>query len=91
MIVQKELINSLETNGKKIAIESDKRLISYSELLFISNQITYFLLKEGLEKETVIGLLIQDRSDLICSMIGTLNARCTFVPIDESLPENRLL
>ena len=90
MIVQKELIQSLETNSNKIAIEIGERKISYSEVLSISNQVTNYLLKEKLGEETIIGLLLPNQADLICSMIGTLNARCVFVPIDGSLPDNRL-
>ena len=90
MIIQTELLKSLKTHGEKIAIENSEKPISYSQLLHISNQIAYFLLKEKLGKETVIGIHLKDRADIICSIIGILSARCTFVPIDGSLPENRL-
>ncbi len=90
MIIQKELINSLKINGNKIAIEHGKKRISYSRLFDNANRITKFLLKQQLKSETVIGIDLQDRSDLICALIGTTNARCVFVLLDYSLPEYRI-
>lgn len=90
MIFQKELIKSLETNAHRIAVENGDENISYSQLLSAANSITAFLLKQGLEKETVVGVDLQDRYSIICAMIGIMNSRCVFVPIDSKLPEGRL-
>jgi mycobactin peptide synthetase MbtE len=90
MIFQNELLESLVNNHKKTAIETDNKTVTYSELLYTANKITYFLLNQGLEKETVVGISLQDRHHLIAAMIGVLNSRCVFVPVDTSLPEERL-
>lgn len=90
MIFQKELLKSLEIHSDKIAIENGQNQITYSELLRTANKITSFLLKLKLEPETVIGLKFNDKQSLIYSIIGAMNARCIIVPIDGSLPNNRL-
>lgn len=90
MIFQNELIKSLIANGHLTAIEDGDRVISYSELLHAANKISSFLIKQGLGKETIVGIDLQDRSSLICAIIGVLNSRCVFVPIDSSLPDGRL-
>lgn len=90
MIFQHELIKSLRKNIKNTAIERGEEQISYSRLLNRANKITAHLLKENPEKETMIGILLQDRYDFICSIIGAMNARHVFVPLDGALPEKRL-
>jgi mycobactin peptide synthetase MbtE len=90
MTFQKELINSLKSNGSKIAIDNGESSFSYNELFSTSNKIAEFLWKEGLGKETLIGLQLNNYTHLIASIIGTVNARCVFVPMDGSLPIKRL-
>jgi mycobactin peptide synthetase MbtE len=90
MIFQKELLKSLKANGNRIAIENNHRQISYAQLLLNANKVTDLLLSLNLPKETVIGIQLQDRSDLISAIIGVVNARCIFVPIDGTLPQKRL-
>jgi amino acid adenylation domain-containing protein len=90
MIFQNELMKSLLTNGCKIAIDNGKQLLTYNSLLQAANKVTRFLLNKGLEKETIVGIQLNDRTDLICTIIGILNARSVFVPLDGSLPRKRL-
>lgn len=90
MVFQKELIKSLETNARHTAVEQGGEKISYAQLLTAANSITGFLMKQGLEKETVVGVNLSDRYNIICAMIGVMNSRCVFVPIDSKLPEGRL-
>src|ERR1044072_2251426 len=90
MTIQNELIKSLKGNGDTIAIECGKETISYSMLFNRANKITSFLLRQKFPAETFIGISVRDRSDIICSVIGVMNARCAFVLLDNSLPSNRL-
>lgn len=90
MIFQKELLKSLEINSRQTAIEYEGKEISYSSLLSDANRITQFLLSKQLEEETVIGVDLRDKSNLICSIIGIVNARCVFVLLDRSLPSSRM-
>ena len=90
MVFQKELINSFIINAGRTAIESGDRSISYSQLLQISNAITQYLLNKKLHKQTIVGIQISDRANLIAAMIGVINAGCVFVLIDNTLPANRL-
>ncbi|MGO4876612.1 amino acid adenylation domain-containing protein [Pedobacter psychrotolerans] len=90
MIFQSKLIQSLETHGNKIAIESTESAISYSNLLLRADKITRSLLRRGILPETLVGIKLHRRIDIICAMIGIANARCVFVPIDSSLPDVRL-
>jgi amino acid adenylation domain-containing protein len=91
MIFQNELIKSLYTNGDKIAIEDSNHTISYADLLDTANKVTRFLLKKELHPQTLVGVLLDGKSHMICSAIGIMNARCIFVPIDGALPAIRII
>lgn len=90
MIFQEALIQSLNQNRKRNAIEMGSTFITYGELQEKSDRITQFLLSKKLRPETFIGIMLTNRVDLICAIIGIANARCVFVPIDAGLPKARL-
>jgi amino acid adenylation domain-containing protein len=90
MVLQNELARSLKANSTRTAIECGNRSVSYAQLREMSDQVTEFLRRRGLEKETIVGVFLQDRPLLIAAMIGIMNARCTFVPIDGTFPPGRL-
>ncbi|MFL5745679.1 MAG: amino acid adenylation domain-containing protein [Niastella sp.] len=89
MFFQKELKAALAEGNSKAAIEYDGKSIARSALYQTSEAITACLLSKGVEKETVIGILLNDRVDLISAMIGVINARCVFVLIDSKWPAAR--
>ncbi len=87
---QEELIKHMKSYGSNVAIESPGRNISYNSLLSTCDKITDFLLKMNLASETIIGIQLNKRVDLISAIIGVMNARCIFTLIDASLPVNRI-
>ncbi|NLR68042.1 amino acid adenylation domain-containing protein [Chitinophaga varians] len=90
MTFQSELISSLRGHADKTAVEYGSRHVSYAELLTGANSITSFLTGMELGKEARIAVYFSDRADLITAIIGIANAGCVFVPVDLSLPANRL-
>jgi mycobactin peptide synthetase MbtE len=90
MTFQERLTESLKFNGDKIAIEYGDRKISYTALFHKADKITRFLLNLELERETIIGISLQDRADVIASVVGVLNANGVFVLLDGALPDNRI-
>ena len=90
MNFQEELIKSLKSHNNRVAIENGKSVIPYSQLLDKANRVTSFLLNLDLGKETLIGIDLSDKPAIIYSMIGVVNARCAFVLLDGTLPNDRL-
>lgn len=90
-IFQKELTASLQRHSQRIAIEDNGRLVSYSGLLSAANKVTRFLQSQEVVRESIIGIMIDDRTDLVTCITGVANAGCVFVPIDASLPDKRLV
>jgi len=90
MTFQEELIQSLASNAGRTAIEAMEGRLSYDDLFDVANKITSFLLKRGIQKETLIGVQLDNRTDIIAFIIGIVNAGGVFVLIDRSLPGSRL-
>lgn len=90
MIFQNELIASLKANGDNVAIESAEKLISYADLHAAADKVTSYLLAQKTAPQSYVGILLQDKIDLISTIIGVMNAGCVFVPVDITLPAERL-
>jgi mycobactin peptide synthetase MbtE len=90
MTFQTRLKESFDANRDRTAIEQGARSLSYAEVLSKADGITAGLLERDLPTGTIVGILLADRMDIICAMIGVINARCVFVPLDGALPPYRL-
>lgn len=90
MITQNELNKSLKTNSNQIAVEENGKRILYSQILTNANKITNYLLSKKVTEQSNIGIQSTSVVDMVCAMIGIMNARCVFVPLDKTLPHNRL-
>jgi amino acid adenylation domain-containing protein len=77
--------------GSGAAIRYKDRVITYKHLHEQTNAIAKWLIHERrVQPETFVGVLLEDRADVIASVIGILKARCVFVPLDADYPHSRL-
>ena len=90
MTLQQSLLASLNGNGERTAIEFGDRKLTYSQLLLASGKVSSFLARSGAGAGTLIGVLLQDRVEVIVAAIGIINAGCVFVPLDGNLPAARV-
>ncbi|NOQ27954.1 MAG: amino acid adenylation domain-containing protein [Bacteroidales bacterium] len=73
------------------AIVFKDNVITYKELNADVNRITNYLLSSrNLKTEEGIGILLDRTPNLIISILGILKAGCAYVPLDTSLPEDRV-
>ncbi|HLP45547.1 MAG TPA: condensation domain-containing protein [Candidatus Kapabacteria bacterium] len=84
-----ESINASELRDK-LAIECGNKILTYSDLDERSSQVAKWILGRGIPGETFIGILVVDRIEFIIITIGILKARCVFIPLEPSLPLERL-
>jgi surfactin family lipopeptide synthetase A len=75
---------------EQTAIEYDGKQISYSALNDITNRLANGLIANQLSKGSRVALLLDDRIEIIISIVGILKAGCVFVPLDPEFPEERL-
>ncbi|MFC2146393.1 amino acid adenylation domain-containing protein [Acidobacteriota bacterium] len=89
--VLQEKLNEIFTKYKNhTAIEYETKILTYSELDRRSNYIAHWIVHRGIKKETFIGILIEDRAELISTVLGIIKAGCVFVSLDSSYPNRRL-
>lgn len=88
--IQAMLDKSFEKNRSNVAIEVNNRKVSYEEIKGNADLILSQLLSSDLSTGDKVGIYCQDRTWMICSMLGILKARMVFVPLEERLPQSRL-
>jgi amino acid adenylation domain-containing protein/non-ribosomal peptide synthase protein (TIGR01720 family) len=88
--IQERLTKNFAKYSANIAIEQGNKKVTYGELDEKSNFIAHWIVNMGLPKETFIGVLINDKVDLIITMIGILKAGCVFIPLDSAHPLDRV-
>ncbi|SEO94846.1 surfactin family lipopeptide synthetase A [Flavobacterium sp. CF108] len=64
--------------------------LSYKELNERANQVARLLRAKGLEREGVVGILMEKSFEVIIGMLGILKAGGVYVPIDVNYPQNRI-
>ncbi|MCW8928794.1 MAG: amino acid adenylation domain-containing protein, partial [Gammaproteobacteria bacterium] len=76
---------------EKIAVRDSKSVqLSYKQLNEKANQLAYYLLAQGIESETIIGVCMDRTSDMLVSLLAVLKVGCAYVPMDPNYPEERL-
>lgn len=90
MTIQQKLFESFRAFGDNTAIEHAGGVITYRSLRNNADRITEDLLSKGVGSETLIGVRLRKVEEIIPAIIGIMNARCVFVMLDGSLPEQVL-
>jgi amino acid adenylation domain-containing protein len=88
--VQNRLIVSFERFRDHRAIEYGENIITYDEIDVRSNCIADWIVNKGIGKETFIGILVEDKVMSILAVLGILRAKCVFVSLDSSHPNDRI-
>ncbi len=72
------------------AVIADGTLLTYRELDQSANRLAHYLLELGAGPETLIGVYLERGVDAIRSLLAIMKAGCGYLPLDPSLPANRL-
>uniref|UniRef100_UPI000FFE569A non-ribosomal peptide synthetase n=1 Tax=Aquimarina sediminis TaxID=2070536 RepID=UPI000FFE569A len=64
--------------------------LTYSELDLRSNQVAHYLISEGIVPGNIVGLLFDRSLDMIIGILGVLKSGAGYLPLDPSLPEQRI-
>ena len=86
-----KLYSQIRNNSEGIAISCEGRNYSYSEMGMILDKISSDLKNTKLSNARNIAILAK-RSELnVLLSLAILNIGCTFIPLDENLPKERLI
>ncbi|MCK4259026.1 MAG: non-ribosomal peptide synthase/polyketide synthase [Halanaerobiales bacterium] len=78
-----------KTPERTALIFKDQRL-TYHELDEKTNQLARLLRENGVEKDTVVGLMLPRSLEMVIGIIGILKARGICLPIDQKYPKERI-
>jgi len=77
-------------NGTRTAIECGKQAWTYRELHEKSNFLARLLLRDGLEAGKPVLVAAERSFELVAALLAVMRAGGVFVPVDPSLPKERL-
>ncbi|WPL15965.1 Linear gramicidin synthase subunit B [Thiorhodovibrio winogradskyi] len=78
------------TRPNQIAIRFGDQSLSYRELDQRANQLAHRLLTHGVGAETIIGWCGERSLEIFIGLLGIMKAGAAFLPIDPSLPRERI-
>lgn len=88
--LQQQIETRFRENSENIAIEYGTTSISYTQLREKANLIADWIFDNNIRKGTFIGIFLDNKIDIIATIIGILKTACVFVPLDTVLPLNRI-
>jgi amino acid adenylation domain-containing protein len=88
--IQLKLAAAFQNYKQNTAIEYGTTRITYEQLESRAAAVSMWLTDAKIEKESFIGIYLEDKIDIISAVIGILKARCVFVPLDTKLPIKRV-
>ncbi|MBN3892533.1 MAG: amino acid adenylation domain-containing protein [Nostoc sp. JL31] len=72
------------------ALVFDDEQLSYKELNIRSNQLAHYLKKLGVVPDVLVGIYVERSPEAIVALLGILKAGGAYLPLDPSLPQERL-
>lgn len=82
-------IQAEKTPSKTAVIFKDQEL-TYYQLERKANQLANYLIRQGIERESLVGVLFDKSLEMIIAVLGILKSGGAYVPIEPSIPLNRL-
>ena len=79
-----------EKQPDAVAVTYEGQQLTYSELNKRANQLSFYLKKNGVKPEDLVGICLERSLEMIVAILGTLKAGGAFIPLDPVYPEERL-
>ncbi|WP_434301843.1 non-ribosomal peptide synthetase, partial [Clostridium botulinum] len=73
-----------------IAVVFEDKKLTYKELNEKSNQLARVLRDKGVKADTIVAIMLDRSVEMVISIMGILKAGGAYLPIDPSLPEERI-
>ena len=85
-----EFEEQVEKTPDKVAVCFNNMELTYRQLNERANQLARYLVKKGLEEETIVGLLTTHSIETVIGILGILKAGAAYIPIDPDYPSDRI-
>src|SRR5262249_23338342 len=74
-----------------VAVISSRRRLTYGDLERASNRIARWLRRHGVRPNTLVALVMEKGWEQVAGALGVLKAGAAYLPVDVSLPPERIL
>ncbi len=74
-----------------VAIELEKKQLTYQELNLRSNQLAHHLVRCGIKPKDIVALCLDRSIEMVIGMLAILKAGGTYLPLDSAYPAERLV
>lgn len=75
----------------KVAVSCGDETITYGELNKKANKIAWYLISSGIKTNDIVAIITHRCIELIIGILGIIKAGASYLPIDESYPEQRII
>ncbi|MCR6651359.1 MAG: AMP-binding protein [Cellvibrionaceae bacterium] len=73
-----------------IAVIFEDRQLSYRELNSRANRLAHYLIRQGVQPETRVGIAVERSIEMVVGLLAILKAGGAYVPIDPDYPADRI-
>ncbi len=88
--IQLKLSQSFKAYADRCAIEYIGKKYTFSDLVTNAGKVSSMISAQGIASGSAIGIMCEDRQWVIGSMLGIMQSRKVFVPLDTTIPAARL-
>ncbi len=88
--IQHVFEEQVEQTPDAVAVIFEGEQLTYRELNRRANQLAFYLQKQGVRQETLVGLCMERSVEMLVSLFGILKAGAAYVPLDPAYPRQRL-
>jgi len=81
----------VEKTPEHLAVVFEGERLTYRQLNEKANQLAHLLREKGVTAGTIVGIMMERSLDMIIGMVGILKAGGAYLPIDPSMPKNRVI
>nr|WP_283809171.1 non-ribosomal peptide synthetase [Tumebacillus amylolyticus] len=89
-LLHEAFIEQAEAHPERIALIYEGQSITYGEMHERSNRLANFLRDQGIERNQLVGIMMERSIELLVGMYGILKAGGAYVPIDPEYPIQRV-
>ena len=81
---------AVSRHGPVSAVVCGAESLSYADLNSLANQLAHQLRSRGATRDRLVGVLVERSSNMIVSLLAVMKSGAAYVPLDPSLPRDRL-
>ena len=79
-----------EKTPDAVALVCGNERMTYRELNARANQLAHYLIKRGAGPEVLVGIYAERCANMLVGILGILKSGSAYVPLDPSIPEDRI-